>query len=210
MAHLGFPAFDRPQQVGSWFSSGYVDRRACAPVPVRFAARPPWPVSAMTRRSTPKRDRLSLVGAVLVALVALLQPAPIAAASYEFDLTYDPANGGRRRHAGDLLQPRRIRRRCRAAPAQQRRRRPQPACQPLARGPALPVGGSKRATRASRASSTRSAPRCRSRSSRRRRTAACSRIPCPAWPCGCGCRRATATGSPSRFGLACLRCARET
>ena len=37
-----------------------------------------------------QRNRLSPLGAVLVALAALLQVAPLAAVSYEFDLTYDP------------------------------------------------------------------------------------------------------------------------
>ena len=45
----------------------------------------------MTGHNTPKRNRLSSFAAVLVALPALLQPAQIAAVSYEFDLTYDPA-----------------------------------------------------------------------------------------------------------------------
>ena len=45
----------------------------------------------MTGRNTPKRNRLGTLGAVVVALAALLQPAPLAAVSYEFDLTYDPA-----------------------------------------------------------------------------------------------------------------------
>ena len=44
----------------------------------------------MTGRSTPSRSRLSL-GAVVVALAALLQPGALGAVSYEFDLTYDPA-----------------------------------------------------------------------------------------------------------------------
>ena len=38
-----------------------------------------------------QRNRLAPLGAVVVALAALLQPAPLAAVSYEFDLTYDPA-----------------------------------------------------------------------------------------------------------------------
>ena len=45
----------------------------------------------MTEHARPKRNRLNFVGAVLVALAALLQPAPLAAVSYEFDLTYSPA-----------------------------------------------------------------------------------------------------------------------
>ena len=49
------------------------------------------PVSAMTGRNTPRRNRLSPLGTVVVALAALLQPAPLAAVSYEFDLTCDPA-----------------------------------------------------------------------------------------------------------------------
>ena len=38
----------------------------------------------------PKRNRLSPLGTVVVALAALLQPAPLAAVSHEFDLAYDP------------------------------------------------------------------------------------------------------------------------
>ena len=45
----------------------------------------------MTVRYTPKRYRLSPLGTAVVALAALLQPASLAAVSYEFDLTYDPA-----------------------------------------------------------------------------------------------------------------------
>ena len=45
----------------------------------------------MTESNPSKRNRLSPLGAVVVALAALLQPASLAAVSYEFDLTYDPA-----------------------------------------------------------------------------------------------------------------------
>ena len=49
------------------------------------------PASAMTGRNSPQWNRLSPLGPVVVALAALLQPAPLAPVSYEFDLAYDPA-----------------------------------------------------------------------------------------------------------------------
>ena len=45
----------------------------------------------MTESNPSKRNRLSPLGAVVVALAALLQPASLAGVSYEFDLAYDPA-----------------------------------------------------------------------------------------------------------------------
>ena len=106
------------------------------------------------------------LGAVAVALAAVLQPAPLAAVNYEFDLTYDPAEsvvagtqvisfsrsemadlpGGEGavlvlfNNAGAI---------------------PNPHANPLIEDAAYQAG-SRRATRGSPASSTRTAPRCRS------------------------------------------------
>ena len=163
------------------------------------------------------RKPLNPFGAVALALAvaALLQPAPLAAVDYEFDLTYDPAEsvvagtqvisfnrsemadfaGGKAAVLALLNNAGAV---------------PNPHENPLIED--LPA-----TSRGSRPSYTRITSIVDSLGAAvpfeeftPAAHAACSPIPCPTWPCGCGCRRATATGSPSRFGLACLPCARET